>query len=595
MILGAPLGLLALAALPAIVAVHVFRRRFRPRPVSALFLYGAQVRTVAAGRTRQRVLNRASLWLELLAAAALAWWLCDLHLTDREVATQIAVILDSRLRVSARAPGAGSAAERIRAALDARFATLTRDDRVTLIASGAPPRLLAGPGALPDDARRALAAWTPGAAWHELDDSLVLARSLAGDGEVLLASDRLPPGLPPRIAMLACGRALATSGLVDARWLRDRDGERLVARVLAQGGAGHRTLELRTVDGAVLARQELALADRVPASASFALATASAPGTAVPAALVLALGGDDPLPGDDTATLLRPPHPPLRVQLALAGPARAMAERALAAVGDVVIGGGSPQLLIGGDDAPPAGAWQLRFAAGGAAPALGPFLARRGHALLREVDFTGVLWAGGLPDDALPAQTTALLEAGRAVLISERRRGRDRLVTLHLDAARATLGEHPAWPSMIANLLAARRDALPGPRQPNLLAGHPTTVVLPEGVPGVTLVADDGARARFLADGDGEVLIPGLERGGRQQLVLDGADQPWAELAVLPLDARQGDLAEAASGTRAGAGTVSGAAERRRSPLAHLLPIVLAAGAALAAWACFRREEGRAP
>ncbi len=505
------------------------------------------------------------------------------------------MVLDSRLRVAARAPGAGSAAERIRAALDARFAAMTRDDRVTLIASGAPPRLLAGPGALPEDARRALAAWTPGAAWHELDDSLVLARSLAGDGEVLLASDRVPAALPPRIAALACGQPLAASGLVDARWLRDREGERIVARVLAQGGARHRALELRTQDGAVLARQELALADHVPVSASFTLAAASAPGAAVPDRLTLALAGDDPLPGDDAATLLRPPHPPLRVRLALSGPARAMAERALAASGDVVLAGASPQLVLGGDEAPPVGAWQLRFAPGGAAPALGPFLARRGHALLREVDFSGVLWAGGLPDDALPAQTTALLEAGRAVLISERRRGRDRLITLHLDAARATLGEHPAWPSMIANLLAARRDALPGPRQCNVLAGHPTTVVLPEGVPGVTLVADDGARARFAADGDGEVLIPGLERGGRQRLVLDGADGTWAELAVLPLDARQGDLSEAASTERAGAGTSSGAAERRRSPLAHLLPIVLAAGAALAAWACFRREEGHAP
>ena len=51
--------------------------------MTGLFLYGAAVTTVAAGRRRQKLIWRASLWLELAAALALTWWFCDPHWSDR--------------------------------------------------------------------------------------------------------------------------------------------------------------------------------------------------------------------------------------------------------------------------------------------------------------------------------------------------------------------------------------------------------------------------------------------------------------------------------------------------------------------------------
>jgi hypothetical protein len=39
MMFATPLGLLALLAIPAIVAIHLFRRRFPVRPVAGLFLW----------------------------------------------------------------------------------------------------------------------------------------------------------------------------------------------------------------------------------------------------------------------------------------------------------------------------------------------------------------------------------------------------------------------------------------------------------------------------------------------------------------------------------------------------------------------------
>jgi hypothetical protein len=48
---AAPLGLLALLAIPAIVAIHLFRRRFPVRPVAGLFLWQIGRQTPEAGRT----------------------------------------------------------------------------------------------------------------------------------------------------------------------------------------------------------------------------------------------------------------------------------------------------------------------------------------------------------------------------------------------------------------------------------------------------------------------------------------------------------------------------------------------------------------
>ncbi|MFP5405628.1 MAG: hypothetical protein ACLGHY_04590, partial [Gammaproteobacteria bacterium] len=55
--LGSAWGLVALAGIPAIVAIHLFRRRFRPRPATALFLWAAPERVPSAGRRRHRLLR----------------------------------------------------------------------------------------------------------------------------------------------------------------------------------------------------------------------------------------------------------------------------------------------------------------------------------------------------------------------------------------------------------------------------------------------------------------------------------------------------------------------------------------------------------
>jgi len=591
MILFNPWGLLGLLAIPAILAIHLFRRRFRPHPVTGLFLYGANVRTVAAGRKRQRLLWRTSLLMELLAALALTWYLSDPHLDDRQQSRHLVVVLDSRWRVGATTP-TGSVDTALRTVVGSRIATLSPEDRVTLITSGTTATVACGPAAPPREALTVLEHWRPEQAWHELDGALTLARSIADNGAaVLLASDRMPSVVPPGISVLTTGQALTTSGVVDARWYADADGRRVVARVLAQGGAMTRRLELRR-GGQVMADQDLHLEDGVPATMAFPLTGDAGED------LTLALSGSDPLTPDDQIALIAPPPAVVLVRLATSEMQTAVVKRAVSAIHGVrmVADPLTPvHVLIGGDQPAHAGAWTLHLVTGDAAPVLGPFLARRGHPMLGGLDFTGVLWTGGLKGTLLSGTAAPLVEAGSTILVSEERRGRDRDLTLHVDLATSGLTNHPVWPALIANVIAARRAALPGIRQPNLLPGQDQVVVLPPGATGLRVIAPDGHEAHLTADSEGTVLLPGQGKAGIHRLVLDGSEDTWQRLNVLPCDARMGDLRAAAGSMRDGESDGRSLVERRRPMLAHLLPILLAAIAAIAGWFAFGREEGRAP
>jgi hypothetical protein len=568
MILGAPLGLLGLLGIPALVALHLWRARHAPRPVSALFLWPDDRRVLASGRRRAPLILRGSFWLEVLAVLAATWWLADIHWSPRAAARHIVAVLDDRWRLQAVADGS-SAAQRLREALDARLAQLDGSDRVTLIASGSPPRILCGPAGEPVAARAALAAWRPEAAWHGMDAALTLASGIGGPGsEILLASDRAPARLPDGVGLLATGRIVTTSGLSDARWWRDGRGERIVAVVQ---GADGRTPVLRIAGIAIS-----------PTSTDSGVHVfAKLPPMAEDAVAELAMPGEDPLPLDDRAVLVRPPIRLVRASVSVDGATGQAVRAALTAAG-ATLTTGDPDLIIGAAGQPRA--WSLQIVAGDGPPSLGPFTARRDHPLLADLDFSGVLWSASV---AAPTGSPLLIASGQ-VLISESRRSVDRDLILHIDPVRSTLTRHPAWPGLFANLVAWRAARLPGVADPNPRCGQALPAMLPAGINDAELIDPAGTIRVLRAGPDGDLAIPGLGMAGRWTLRWVGGSAP---ISALPLDPRQADFSDAVS--REIPATAAGRAEveRTRGPLAALLPLVLAAAAALAACACFAREE----
>ena len=584
LIIAAPWGLLALMAAPVVVYIHWFRRRSPPRTVTGLFLYPPPSATAVSGRRRERLRVSASLCAELLAVLALTWWLCDVFLASDQRGRHLSIVVDDRLRLHAQLPDGSTPAAAIHQQLATRLAQLSTADRVTVIASGVVPRVLAGPAATPAQALAALAAWQPTAAWHELEPATTLAQQITAQvahdgGEMLVASDRIPPDVIPGMGWLATGVPLAASGVADVRWLRDAAGERLVVRIVASGAAPARPLEVR-------------FGERVIASLPAVNAgTLIIPVSGDAERLTVALGGPDPLADDDQVEVLRPSPRSVHVALALPPALQALVERVLRGIPEVVIvptGATAIEVLIStAEQTCPAGAWWLRIApTAGSDAALGPFLVRRGHPLARDLDGTGVLWVGATARAALAADAEALISAGPLVLLSEQRRGRARWLTLHADPLAGTLAAHPLWPSLLANLVAARRAALPGVVDPNRPSDQPTLVVLPP-ASNELHVSGPGAdnSTHFFADADGVVLLPALAIAGTWQLQLAHEQPAWQALNVLAVDERMSDFSTATTRTIEPTASALVAVERQRSVAEKLLPLLLAALAAtLACW-----------
>ncbi|MEK7412756.1 MAG: VWA domain-containing protein [Planctomycetota bacterium] len=577
MILGEPLGLWALTGIPAVLVLHLWRARHPPRPVSGLFLYPADRRALATGRRRAPIVLRPSFWLEILVVLAATWWLTDLHWSPRMNARHLVIVLDDRWRLQAVDDHGVSCATRLRQQLDARLAVLGPGDRASLIASGAPPRLLAGPAADPTAVRVALAAWEPGASWHDLDPALTLATGISGSGaELVCASDRQPPHLLPGFGVIAMGRKAPSSGFADVRWWRDARGERIVA-VIHSAASGNRNLVLR-VAGVEVAKRAVVLDPATPATIILTPPSGMAEG----AIADVQLDGSDALAIDNRAELIRPPDRTVRARISADAPAAAAARAALLAAGARIVTEPPADLVYGTTPTLP-GCWQLRLLASDGAPTLGPFVARRDHPLLLDVDWTGALWTGG----AMKADGSPLMLAGDRILISLAMMPHPQ-ITLHVDPLRSNLAKCVAWPALFSNLVAWRAARLPGVADPDPRCGQPVTVILPPGHSEVVVRGPDRVDRHLRASPDGTLTLSGLPRPGRWDMIAGDLHYP---LSALPFDQRQADLSDATSVDLPAKPLGQTTVERQRGLLAALLPLLIAAAAALLAWVSFRREE----
>lgn len=141
----APLGLLALLALPIIVLLHLMRERRRRVQVPSLLLWQQLPKRPEAER-RQRLPLTLLLLLHLLAALTLALalaqpqWLQGLIAPPRH----LVLVIDTSTSMAAVDAAGQSRLDRARERARAEIAALGVEDTVTVIAAGNTPRLLAG-------------------------------------------------------------------------------------------------------------------------------------------------------------------------------------------------------------------------------------------------------------------------------------------------------------------------------------------------------------------------------------------------------------------------------------------------------------------
>jgi hypothetical protein len=508
MTFAAPLGLLALLAIPAIVAIHLFRRRFPVRPVAGLFLWQIGRQTPEGGGKISRLPITTSLILECLAALALALILAGARLSSASDSAHLVVLLDDSASMAAvNARGESTRDRAIRRVIE-DLDRLGNGARATLVESGERPSVLAGPAARAVDVRRALETWKPEAPHHSLALGLRLARELAGQtGRVMVMSDAPPVSrAEDGVLWLSLGEPLANVGITAAeRTLTPAEGRGTVSLTLANYSDSLARREVKVSAGG---KDVLSRALQVPPGvSSFTL-----PLPAGLPAVRVALSGD--AMARDNEVMLAEPRPRIvGVENRLPdGRGRESLIKALDALAGVTQAESGHLVFTGADvlDQPRSpGAWRVGFgrapsawlAKGEADDFIGPFVLEKRHPLLLGVTLGGVVWAGAMPLAA--GAVRPVVSAGDQALVAlAGSTPAEPDILFNLDLQRTNLVRSPDWPILISNVIEMRRESLPGPERWNYRVGEWVRV---------RLARDPKGPLRFRCGGVERTLPPGRQ------------------------------------------------------------------------------------
>jgi len=209
--LGNPAGLWALAAIPAILAIHFLQRESRREIISTLFLLEQLAPESAEGRRFERLRQSVPLWLQLLAALLITWLLAQPRWLRRDSAQRVVIVLDSSVSMSAfhdevmRA--LGTATRRLAAAAAHTDWHLLESDMES-------PTLYAGPDR--DRLLLAAAAARPHLGAHDFAPVIAAAQGLLhGRGILLFVTDRRHE-VPAGVHLLAAGHPIENCGFSGA-------------------------------------------------------------------------------------------------------------------------------------------------------------------------------------------------------------------------------------------------------------------------------------------------------------------------------------------------------------------------------------------
>jgi hypothetical protein len=527
-----PWGLLALAAVPAIVAIHFLQEQSRRVRTSTLFLLEHAQPTSAGGVRLERFRNSLPFWMQILAACAIAWLLADPRWVGVEVRQTVAVVLDSSASMQA-------VRRETLAALAARLrnweAAADRTDWHLLETGPRRPPLYAGP-ALNALVRAAEERWQPGLGGHSFADAVAAARALApvDAGGVILVTDR-PVPVPAGVAVLSVGTAWDNVGF-SGGMVEGGDGTASWRALVTNHGDAPQVREFtaRAADArAVAAGEPLAAPQRIElAPGQTRSFTAAWP--AGRDALVLTLAPDR-FSLDDALPFVKPVPRQVRVANLLSGTVGELVGRMVAVADGVALvdAAAEADLVIAALDTQPATSAVLvamdPSGAEGAPRGLDPaWVAVEDHPLTRDLGWGGLL-SGPAGDIRLTAADTPLVWKGARPLAFLRTTlldggARVESLVLNWDLASSTAARTAAVVVMLQRFVERVRGRIPRGWAENVETGQ--LIPLPDG------------RQPRAPDAPGFFTIPLLLPTGDARQLMTGA----AHFA----DARECDFREAA-------------------------------------------------
>ena len=544
-----PLAFVGLIGVPALIAIYLFRNRFRRQPVSSLMLW-IDARESREGGVRLRTLQTPLLFLlELLVILALVLAAAEPFFRVSATARPLVVVLDDSYSMQA-----GGQTSPRRQAEEALRELLTERPpfSVRLVLAGQRPQLLGEAVRAPGEALAQLRRWQPFAPEARLEPALSLASELGGELALLLVlTDHPPPKdrVPERgrVQWWSFGRPRDNVAITAAARTLNGERDRCLLEVSNFGQqAVSRTLQL-VLSQAEQPRQRLEL--KLQAGEVRRL-TLSLPAQTGP--LQVQMEADE-LPLDDTVDLLPVTPRPVRVAVRLANKRlNDLVRRALEATRLARLVVDQPQLLITDQTGEPELAetnWVLQFRTpdkGDPQAFTGPFVLDRTHPLLEGIALQSVIWGCAKDEQELPGYPLVL--AGNTPLLTAQERLSNSGVVRHHLWMRfrpelSTLPTTPDWPILMTNLLQWRSLALPGNTRPNLRLGEMASLTLADFRDELTLEVPHAERRTLPVKG--RVVGFAVDRPGIWQ-IHDGP-QVWP-VAVNACNAEESDLRSAEPG-----------------------------------------------
>ena len=649
-------GLLGLVALPVIVVIHLYHRRYPTLPIAGLHLWGVETHTTTAGRTRERLPLTASLICELLAAFLLSLVLADPRWGQLGKVAHLVVVLDNSASMSARPPGEKPFRESAIDELERRISQLPRGSVVTLLRTGRRPEMLAGPATSWDEAKQKLVDWRPSLPKHDFLPTWDLAAQLAeGNGKLLFLTDAVPGedvAVPKTMEVASVGRTLENVSISAARW--DFDSLAAKGRVfvrLTNHGRRKANVRIAGMLGSVDGLNEAAAREaRVPAGNTATTTDAPLRKKIFENDVTLDVGASVPLevdvPGglgrmtlecesigdglalDNRVELIEPKVRLLHVAVTLPkdNATEQAVNRVLTTLPNIsVTESETAELIIAPSDPLPPSQRELWWLGIGpldtsdearkaALDLAGPYVLEKQNPLLDGLTLGGVVWGGAQP---VKLEVSPIITSGTLPLLARLTGTRTTAYLLNIDFARTNLGDSPDWPILMSNLVELRRDNLPGLRRSNYRMNEEIRFRIADtAAAAVTSSTQQNGSANGATQSEQEadsprtlllvhrglkrplarastIEIPLLDESGVYS-VLDG-ENLVGEFAVAFFDSEESSLSNLRPGRREPEMSTSESGFLLDQPLTWivLIGIVMIAAAAFADWTMLRSSAGR--
>ena len=498
-LLTSPLSLIALAAIPVLVGIYLFRTRSRRYVVSSLFLWVDQQQSRQGGRQISKLQTPLLFFLELLALALLAFAAAGPVMRGENVSHPTVIVLDCSYSMTA---GIDDDTPQKRALDDLlKFIRKEQPFPLQFVLAGTETDTISGRATNIAEAERMLANWQCRAPTAVLDSAISHASNMSvADVKILVVTDQLPLVELPvgKIEWRSYGQPLDNLAVTGASRVYQGERDKLLIEA-TNFSSTPQTLRMQLTqisDGTVLQ----SIDEQISAMSTLRYHLTLPEGTQDIEARI----ADDVLPIDNLATLLPPNRKPVRVAIrnlpeSMATPLR----RGLTATGIARFDEANPEIcFLGGNmsalqsggatnstssdteaataeipttETPdlPDGCWQMRFYTGlddeKVEPFVGPFIIDRSHDLAEGLSLEGVVWAAA-HELSLPGYS--MLAVGNVPLVSEQNRP-NRTKTLHMQIRPelSTLTISPGWPVLLWNVLQYRAAQLPGIRTNNVRLG----------------------------------------------------------------------------------------------------------------------------